>query len=68
MVLMFFYKKEGLKGKRLHEVDQDIVHIRLVFKLYVFVLLKMVFIKSHLKDLQIIIAMIKASLYQLVFI
>ena len=26
MVLMFFYKKEELKGKRLHELDQDIVH------------------------------------------
>lgn len=27
MVLMFFvYKKEELKAKRLHELDQDIVH------------------------------------------
>ena len=26
MLLMFFYKKEQLKGKRLHELDQDIVH------------------------------------------
>ena len=26
MLLMFFYKKEELKGKRLHELDQDIVH------------------------------------------
>ena len=25
MLLMFFYKKEELKGKRLHELDQDIV-------------------------------------------
>ena len=23
---VFFYKKEELKGKRLHELDQDIVH------------------------------------------
>lgn len=43
-------------------------YCRLVFKLYIFVLLKMLFIKSHLKNLQIIIAMIKASLYQLVSI
>ncbi|RMX41884.1 hypothetical protein pdam_00019638, partial [Pocillopora damicornis] len=26
VVLMFFYKKEELKGKRLHELDQDILH------------------------------------------
>ena len=26
MLLMFFYKKEELKGKRLTELDQDIVH------------------------------------------
>lgn len=26
MLLMFFYKKEELKGRRLHELDQDIVH------------------------------------------
>ena len=26
MVLMFFYKKEELKGKRLRKLDQDIVH------------------------------------------
>lgn len=26
MLLMFFYKKEELKGRRLHELDQDIIH------------------------------------------
>ena len=30
MLLMFFYKKEKLKGKRLHELDQDIVHTVIV--------------------------------------
>ena len=40
----------------------------LVFQLYIFVLIKMVFMKGHLKNLQIISAMIKAILYQLVSI
>ena len=26
MLLMFFYKKEELKGKQLHELDQAILH------------------------------------------
>ena len=27
MVLMFLYKTEELEGKRLHKLDQDIVHV-----------------------------------------
>lgn len=53
MVLMFFYKKEELKGKRLHELDQDILHTIAGWYLrypYILVLLKMVFIMSHYKN------------------
>ena len=62
MVLMFFvYKKEELKAKRLHELDQDIGHTIAGWYLYIFVLLKMVFKISHLKNFQIIIAMMKQT-------
>ena len=54
MVLMFLYKTEELEGKRLHKLDQDIVHaitgwhlIYIYIYIYIFVLLKMVFIISH---------------------
>ena len=55
MVLMFLYKTEELEGKRLHKLDQDIVHVItgwyliyiLYIYVYIFVLLKMVFIISH---------------------
>ena len=37
MVLMFFvYKKEELKAKRLHELDQDIVHTILQVGIYIY--------------------------------
>ena len=48
-----FYKKEELKGKRLHELDQDILHTIAGWYLrytYILVLLKMVFIMSHYKN------------------
>ena len=56
LVLMFLYKTEELEGKRLHKLDQDIVHvitgwyliyIYIYICVYIFVLLKMVFIISH---------------------
>ena len=56
MVLMFLCKTEELEGKRLHKLDQDIVHaitgwhliyIYIYIYIYIFVLLKMVFIISH---------------------
>ena len=56
MVLLFLYKTEELEGKRLHKLDQDIVHaitgwyliyIYIYIYIYIFVLLKMVFIISH---------------------
>ena len=65
-----FLQKRGAEGQKAPwtRPRHCARYCRLVFKFYIFVLLKMVFIKSHLKNLQIIIAMIKASLYQLVFI
>ena len=52
MVLMFLYKTEELEGKRLHKLDQDIVHVItgwyfIYIYVCIFVLLKMVFIISH---------------------
>ena len=69
MVLMFFvYKKEELKAKRLHELDQDIVHTIAGWYLYIFVLLKMVFKISHLKKLSDNYCFDETNLYQLVSI
>ena len=67
---MFFSQKGGAEGQKAPRTRPRHCarYCRLVSKLYIFVLLKMEFIKSHLKNLQIIIAMIKASLYQLVSI
>ena len=69
MVLMFLYKTEELEGKRLHKLDQDIVHAitgwHLIY-IYIYFTKNGIYNKPLKPPDNNIIAIIKGSLYQLV--